>query len=993
MVNMNILKHFLSALGRVRFRQFLPQTASVALTLVGLLIGAHAQNIVPNGGFENGGTSWILDGSSEDAAASSDFNNSDVAEGSKAFKINMSNRGSFGFFLSSGKFKFQEGSENTLAFFAKSNVATGSLIDVFIETEDVSPDDPERRLFTELIELTNEYELIEIEIPAFAAVREYKVVFRFETQGRDYFIDGVRIGEAALELTGIPGDKSVTLQWPAATGATAVKLLQRVGADTNPFTEVLAGTLNATSTSALLTNLVNGTTYTYKLAITGGNFEGESKEVNVIPGPNNLLNPGFEFQLVNWTTLIQQGAAATITAPNANAFAGARAALAEVTSVGTTTPEDNVQLISNLFPVTTGGAYLYSFWGKVATGTTKKIIVQLQSADGLSTIGKQEFTLTDQWKFFFGNVPTVLKEDTYRLQFLFTQAGSFSLDNVYIGKPDIDAICASGTIATTSRAVVENVCIGDDQEDFIAFVRRNGQSDDFVFLITDTDNKIISTFEESVFDFDDDKTGEIRVWGLGYRGLLSAPVGLDIDSAILAVGCYDLTNEFVSIVKDVADGGRVTTMSNDTTVTICLNDPTPSRVRVNANTKSKFRYTYLVTDKNNVVISSQDSASFNFNTFNKGEYRIWGISYAGRLSVIPGRSANTISVIDGCFDLSANFVKVTLDSVAGATIRTRDNKTLVNVCVGQTVNQTFKLLTSSNNAGLYRYIVTDLTNKILAVLPTDSVIVRDLRIPVEASVRIWGVAYNGTFATNLVNQGADTAVFSNGCYDLSSNNVTVSSSSANGGTIIGSVPNSIIRGSTVAVCATDRQPDVITLARNTNANNASYIYLVTDPDNKIVARFDTNVIDLSQVNRTLFRVWGLSYTGQLTADVGKDADSISLSTICFSLSANFITISKDPTVCNTVSIEDGLTLNGLTVYPNPVVGRLQVQFTPKVRVGKTTAVSVYDLTGKRVSTQSFVTAPTGNNEFVVDVANLPKGFYLVRLENDGKFATGRFVKE
>jgi hypothetical protein len=98
-------------------------------------------------------------------------------------------------------------------------------------------------------------------------------------------------------------------------------------------------------------------------------------------------------------------------------------------------------------------------------------------------------------------------------------------------------------------------------------------------------------------------------------------------------------------------------------------------------------------------------------------------------------------------------------------------------------------------------------------------------------------------------------------------------------------------GSTeVSVCGSDGIADELIFA-SMNAEGESFTYLVTTQDNIIISFSETGVIDFENAAFGTFRVWGLSYTGNLTVFVGDNAATTTLSDECYDLSDNFVTVS------------------------------------------------------------------------------------------------------
>jgi uncharacterized protein YjdB len=84
------------------------------------------------------------------------------------------------------------------------------------------------------------------------------------------------------DLKATAGDGKVDFTFSAPTGATSVKLYRSTTSASSAFSDT-GVTLTATSKSATVTGLTSGTTYWFKLIVTGGTRAGESNVVSAVP--------------------------------------------------------------------------------------------------------------------------------------------------------------------------------------------------------------------------------------------------------------------------------------------------------------------------------------------------------------------------------------------------------------------------------------------------------------------------------------------------------------------------------------------------------------------------------------------------------------------------------------------------------------------------------------------------------------------------------------
>ena len=73
-------------------------------------------------------------------------------------------------------------------------------------------------------------------------------------------------------------------------------------------------------------------------------------------------------------------------------------------------------------------------------------------------------------------------------------------------------------------------------------------------------------------NFDGAGAGVCRVWGLAYTGNVLAQAGDDAAATTLTDGCFDLSDNFITVNRDEVNGGTVATENGETEVSVCVND-------------------------------------------------------------------------------------------------------------------------------------------------------------------------------------------------------------------------------------------------------------------------------------------------------------------------------------------------------------------------------------------------------------------------------------
>ena len=83
--------------------------------------------------------------------------------------------------------------------------------------------------------------------------------------------------------------------------------------------------------------------------------------------------------------------------------------------------------------------------------------------------------------------------------------------------------------------------------------------------------------------------------------------------------------------------------------------------------------------------------------------------------------------------------------------------------------------------------------------------------------------------------------------------------------------------------------------------------------------------------------------------------------------------------------------NSILIYPNPCSSSCVVQFL--IEKESAVIISVYDVTGKLITSFPENNFPKGENKFLLPISELPSGIYLCQISVDGKnFGTVKFLK-
>ena len=147
----------------------------------------------------------------------------------------------------------------------------------------------------------------------------------------------------------------------------------------------------------------------------------------------------------------------------------------------------------------------------------------------------------------------------------------------------------------------------------------------------------------------------------------------------------------------------------------------------------------------------------------------------------------------------------------------------------------------------------------------------------------------------------------------------------------------------------------------------------------------------------------LSYSGDVSAQVGDDAAAIDLASGCFDLSDNFITVSRGdaftPPVLgdqlrqlDVAAAQEVKSSLRLLLAPNPARSTVNLFYQLEGEVAETSELQIFNLTGQLVKRTQLPTA-VGENNYRLDVSELPRGTYAVVFSNGKMIERQLLVKQ
>ena len=433
------------------------------------------------------------------------------------------------------------------------------------------------------------------------------------------------------------------------------------------------------------------------------------------------------------------------------------------------------------------------------------------------------------------------------------------------------------------------------------------------WVITDAQANILALPPNGPpFDLDGAGVGTCLIWYLRYEdGLTGAEVGNNVATDL--DGCYDLSNP-ITVDRQAptgcnVDGGNITLADGGTSTTIVV-DGTPDPLDVlRDGTAVGAEAAWVITDAQaNILALPPNGPPFDLDGAGVGTCLIWYLRHDGTLTG-AAVGANAATDLGGCYDLSN---PITVDrrapgggAVQTGTVQMPSGATTRYTCPGNDGPIVVDLNYTPGGDGV-AYVITDSNFDIIGIQDGDNSV--DASAAPPGVCYVFAFAYTGTITAQTGDRVYATQ-FSSGTWLISQNAIRVVRAEPDGGTV--STQSS---ETTVYTCAGDGLDDYVGF-RVAGQSAAAFTYVITDDQNRILLLNDHGFQNFEGAGSGVCRVWGLSYTGRLTAQPGDDAGAVALSDRCYDLSDNFITVDRASVDGGTLTAAGGgdrVTLGGGT---------------------------------------------------------------------------------
>jgi len=527
-----------------------------------------------------------------------------------------------------------------------------------------------------------------------------------------------------------------------------------------------------------------------------------------------------------------------------------------------------------------------------------------------------------------------------------------------------------GTIATEDGSDRISICIGEGFIDTIDInlVGQDGENQEWI--ISDTNGMILELPFAPPFDLEGAGASEWQIRSFSYNGEVTGlEVGGRLDSIVTS--CGDFSNAIIvtrNAGDEVSEGGEIVTADGRTVVSFCTNDGLPDDVTAVLSGASGTNSAYIVTDTSGMLLQVQTTRIFNFEGVPTGTCFIWHISYDdGVDSIVAG--LNVFELSGGCFDLSNPITVNRVGSLAG-TLLTSDSLTVVNICAGDDNPDPFDVLLGGHGGTDSTWLFTTFDSIVIVVSfgpPFDF----DRAGP--GSCLVWHIAHESDDVPRLPpGSHLDSLV---GCYGIS-NPIQV-----NRGPNAGRL--TVMDGTQITICAGDNLSDAFAPDQvDTAGSNAAWI--ITDTSGLILELPEAPPFDLDGAGPGICQIWHLRFEGAIGGlTAGENVNDLAG---CHHLSNPLTVIREDASLgCVSTSTHSPSLWDQVVVYPNPAVRSIFIQNES----GQEYQYVLYNVLGAQLLSGKLDRSIQLTE---LEVAELPKGLYQLRIGNGFQFASKQILK-
>ncbi len=475
---------------------------------------------------------------------------------------------------------------------------------------------------------------------------------------------------------------------------------------------------------------------------------------------------------------------------------------------------------------------------------------------------------------------TIVSDDAL-IDNIATVCSQLSDNHVLIEKAAVDG----GVLSSSLGEAFAYLCTEEGSLPFVLFESDTESDQSYQLVLVNENDIIVNLPDNNVVDFRNFTANDCRVYGLSYSGELSVNLGDPWEpEGLFSSGCYDLSDNFVQILKDEPEGGNVMFADSTEIFNACGGDGRPDIAHFITDSESSLRYSYLLADNNLKFLNVITADSVDFEIFPPGQCLIVGASYSGNFIMSLGDDVFTDAISDDCYDISDNFIVVSREGFEPHILTTVAGDSSAFVCPGIPGDAQLSFAIDNPN-GQEVLLLLDDNDEVLEI-SEDGNITLDPQEPGICYAR--SLYFSGSLRVEVGDIIRDTSTLSSRCFALSSNRLPIYKEAPSIDRI-----TSTLGTDTVSVCPGDGIPNFVKLIA-VDEVRSDLGTIITTPEGLILNISSRDSFDLDAFPLGNCMLWGIAFTGNLTPVVGQFIDDVTEFTDdCWALSSNALFVIKE----------------------------------------------------------------------------------------------------
>lgn len=435
--------------------------------------------------------------------------------------------------------------------------------------------------------------------------------------------------------------------------------------------------------------------------------------------------------------------------------------------------------------------------------------------------------------------------------------------------------CKGGKVFVNDRRENVSLCPAAAAEVGLDIFTDSNASAKYAFAVTDINNSILYVSTSSKLKFENLIEGTYFVFGFSYEGDILAKSGDYVYNTKFASGCWQISFSRVTVKLAAPRASEIRTGDFQTKKNLCLNEGGAAVVNFRNISPINTDYIYLITDTNNRIVEVNTKGFSDFSNAIVGDRLVYGLAYTGRLTASPGMKINDL-LATGCFTLSDNALEINVSRVDGGNIFTDEFMSFYRFTTDDTSANMLQFSNSGSSDADFAYVLTDAQNRVIQFLAEPTFDFEGLAVGVY---RVWGFSYSGEI---LLSEGHSIfgAPFSDGCYRLSFNAITVTAVHEGITTPPCNIVATVINTSDDLVICENDNIQSINIDTEMGVIEETHLILV-DNNNNIVNISQIPTIDINGIPPSVYTIVQIVYVEVNGLTVGSALDDLSG---CFELS-------------------------------------------------------------------------------------------------------------